>query len=236
MNLSPEEQRAALAALRWAWDKLPQGLGLPAFRLAERIEREGFGIGAHVFRLELPFQGDALALARPVHRERAKLRKQLGVKRLPAGMGPPLVERPYAPTMNEYANLRTFEKDKLRKAIDGVIFGLKARWPAWNMGVRAVGVLRGAGKKQRAGVDLVGGRRRVAVVTRFSSQPVDEISVDILGGKMLIDRLVAAHVLRGDDAEWLARVPRWKLAAPEEGRVVVDVHEIEPLTVPEGTP
>lgn len=71
-----------------------------------------------------------------------------------------------------------------------------------------------------------GGRRRVVVVTRASRSRPDELSVDIIGGKIPIDRLVVAGVLRGDTDEWLARYPMWKSAKAGEGSVTIDVYEI----------
>lgn len=72
-----------------------------------------------------------------------------------------------------------------------------------------------------------GGRRRAVVITRESSVRPDEESLDAhLGGKIPIDRLVQAGVLRGDNHTWLVRYGQWKEAPPGAGRVVVDVYEI----------
>lgn len=72
-----------------------------------------------------------------------------------------------------------------------------------------------------------GGRRRVVVVTRESSVRPDELSIDAhLGGKIPLDRIVQAGVLRGDSHKWLVRYGTWKEAPPGEGRVVIDVYEI----------
>lgn len=72
-----------------------------------------------------------------------------------------------------------------------------------------------------------GGRKRAVVVTRFSSVRPDEESVDAtLGGKIPVDRLVQAGVLRGDTHVWLVRYGSWVPCLRGEGRVVVDVYEI----------
>lgn len=71
-----------------------------------------------------------------------------------------------------------------------------------------------------------GGRRRAVVVTRESSARPDEEALDSIGGKIPLDRLVQAGVLRGDSHDWLVRFGQWQRAKPGEGRVVVDVYEI----------
>jgi hypothetical protein len=71
-----------------------------------------------------------------------------------------------------------------------------------------------------------GGRRRAVVITRESSVRPDEIAADPIGGKIPLDRLVQAGVLRGDSPQWLVRYCDWKAVSPGEGRVVVDVYEI----------
>lgn len=71
-----------------------------------------------------------------------------------------------------------------------------------------------------------GGRRRAVCLTRESSVRPDEDATDIAGGKVPLDRLVQAGVLRGDSHDWLVRYGTWKRAKPGEGRVVVDVYEI----------
>lgn len=228
LPLDPAEAQLVLDLLR-AGPVLP-GRALAALRLQQRIERDGFALGRHVFRMELALTETALAAARPAVRERAKLRKELGtpgkpLKALPRGIGPKVVIPPHAPTLNEYNGLTPWQKENLRDAIDHVIAQAKGRWP-WTMGVIRREVIE---KKKRKPV-IEGGRRRVVVVTRFSAAPMDELSTDACGGKIPIDRLVHADVLRGDTPEWVGRVAYWKQVAPTEGRVVIDVHEIEPLT------
>lgn len=71
-----------------------------------------------------------------------------------------------------------------------------------------------------------GGRRRVVVVTRESSKRPDELATDSIGGKVCLDRLVQAGVLRGDTAEWLVRYCDWKECPPSDGKVTVDVYEV----------
>lgn len=71
-----------------------------------------------------------------------------------------------------------------------------------------------------------GGRRRAVVLTRESSGQPDEESLDACGGKIPVDRLVHAGVLRGDTPKWLVRYARWTQVPPGQGRVVVDVYDL----------
>jgi hypothetical protein len=162
-------------------------------------------VGPHVFRLEL-----ALGSTERARRKAARAR----------GERPAM--RPWAPTLNEYNGLEPWAKQQLRGAIDALILSRKAAYNAWPMGiVRKAGIVRG-----KPHVAVQGGRRRIVLVTRESSRRPDESSVDVLGGKMPIDRLVLADVLRGDSCEWVVRVGRWVPAQLGEGRVVVDVYEV----------
>ena len=227
MILTPAEQQIALTILGRGSHSLAE------MRFAQRLRREGFALGDLVFRLELVLTETAAAFARPANKERARLRRELGektpdrkpLKALPRGVGPTVPLVPHAPTMNEYNGLTAWQKEKLREAVDGVVLTAKAGWTNWRMGVTRRAVLERG--KPKAVVE--GGRRRVVVVTRYSAGAPDELSCDAIGGKIPIDRLVHADVLRGDTAEWLARVPVWTPAPREQGRVVVDVHEFAPL-------
>lgn len=73
---------------------------------------------------------------------------------------------------------------------------------------------------------VTGGRRRIVEFTRHSTKPVDEAAIDILGGKLLIDRLVWAGVIRGDSGEDIIRRGRWVKAAPGAGFVKVTCYEV----------
>ena len=63
-------------------------------------------------------------------------------------------------------------------------------------------------------------------VTRHSSRALDEVAVDVCGGKVAVDRLVHGEVLAGDSAKHLVREAAWMQCKPKEGKLVVDVHEL----------
>jgi hypothetical protein len=78
---------------------------------------------------------------------------------------------------------------------------------------------------------ISGGHRRKVRLTRYSSKEPDEtISADVLGGKIPIDCLVRAKILRDDDRIWLEREGHWKPAPPSKGRVVIEVLDLSPET------
>lgn len=135
-----------------------------------------------------------------------------------------------APTMHEFANLKHFVKAKLRQELDWLIVAAKQKWRAWEMGVlRAPQLPSGRAGKAK------GGRRRGICLVRHTMREPDEISCDVLGGKLIIDRLVQANVLVDDSRKWLERVPIWMPAPPGEGKLVVDVFELpdpRPLVYP----
>ena len=223
MNLRPDELALVLATLTH------HARSIAALQLLARIRREGFDLGAHVFQLELVLTSASKAGARPAIRERARMRIERGtggvpLKALPKGVGPKVVYALHAPTMNEYNGLDKRQKEQLREATDAAILEAKTRW-AWNMGV----VRRTILERNKPKDVVEGGRRRVVVVNRFSSAPPDELSCDAIGGKIPIDRLVLADVLRGDTTEWLGRVPVWTMAPRERGLVRVDVYEWKEL-------
>jgi hypothetical protein len=159
--------------------------------------------GELVFRIVLPTGSEA-----------RKDRKARGEK-APMGL--------FAPTLNEYGSLETWQRHKLSQALDGAIFIEKLKWPCPLAGF----------KTERSIVDgrLVsmrkGGRKRLVVVTRRSAHRVDEVTADVLGGKMPIDRLVHAGVLVGDAQNCIVREAHWeKLGADETAHVVVEVYEL----------
>ena len=114
-----------------------------------------------------------------------------------------------APTMNVYYNMEAWALAKSRARVDLYIMGARPSWPAWP----------------------ARGRRRGVVVSRHSSARPDEVSVDALGGKIPLDRLVRGEVLAGDSPKHLVREAVWVKAKPGEGKLVVDVHELVDRTV-----
>lgn len=70
-----------------------------------------------------------------------------------------------------------------------------------------------------------GNRRRLVRLTRYSSKRPDELAIDIIGGKAIMDQLVKAGVLRDDSHDWCERDARWEKAGPKMGRVVVEVFD-----------
>ena len=132
-----------------------------------------------------------------------------------------------APTLNVYANMKGWKRGELRSAVDGKILEGKKRWGSWRMGVARNVTAKIVDGKIRKRTIVTGGRRRLVVFTRESSREPDELAVDILGGKIPIDRLAMAGVLRGDSRKWLARESHWVPAMPKQGRVVVEIYELD---------
>jgi hypothetical protein len=82
-------------------------------------------------------------------------------------------------------------------------------------------------KKMRQELDKV---RRWVRVTRFSTQRVDDLSVDILGGKMPVDALVRCGVLSDDNDAMAFREPRWEKTERGNTHVLVEVFTIREET------
>jgi len=119
-----------------------------------------------------------------------------------------VVKDSLAPTMNVYSEMEPWAKEALREALDFRILAETPKWPK---------------------ASLQGSERKRAVrVTRYSSAMPDEITVDVLGGKAIIDRLVQAEILAGDHASKLAREARWESAPPLHGSLLVEVFELLP--------
>lgn len=116
-------------------------------------------------------------------------------------------QRPVAPTMNEYGQMPPWMRSWLYGELDTRIMVELSKHP--------VALLRSSP------------RPRGVSVTRYSSAMPDEISVDVLGGKVPIDRLVKAGVLCGDRAKDLERRAEWKRCPPKAGHVLVEVYELE---------
>lgn len=196
---------------------------------------------ACVFRMCLELGSSVLADMARIRRERGKLRKQLGKKRLSEGEGPALVMRPFAATLNEYANLDTWQKTTMREVIDAAVEQACAEYPWAKMAMVNVAKPRKPGKpkpgkkaksskkKPIARVQWEGGRRRAVVLTRYACQPTDEPnSVDVSGGKFVVDALVRAGVLHDDSVEWCVRYAEWKyVPSNERGVCEIAVYELQ---------
>mgnify|MGYP000981077100 CR=1 FL=1 len=219
MNLRPHEADAIRRLL--AGDGAPDAAADLAFLM--RLDEEAPPLGPLVFRLECRLGGDARKEMDAVQKERKAIRAQLGKKRLAPGQGPPKPQILFAPTLNEYNAMEPWKKGDLCDLFDAEIDRRKRDFPAWSCGSIDRRV-QGKGGKERTVRE--GGRKRIVVVTRESSVRPDELALDLLGGKIPIDRLVIASVLRGDSATWLARYCDWKSAPPGEGKVTIDVHEV----------
>jgi len=131
-----------------------------------------------------------------------------------------------APSMNVYSSMKGWQRGKTRTAVDWKILEAKQAWGSWPMNVtRKIEhvIKKGIARKRTR---VTGGRRRLVVLTRESSREPDELSVDVLGGKIVLDRLVQACVLRDDRRTWCAREAHWAPAKPKQGRVVVEVYEL----------
>lgn len=134
-----------------------------------------------------------------------------------------------APTLNAYANMRGWQRAKLRTEVDGLIMRELSSWPHWSMGVRRKVTARVVKGKIKRRTVVTGGRKRKVIVIRESSRAMDEehASADVIGGKLPLDRLVMARILRGDSRNWLRREARWVPADPGAGRVVIEVYEVD---------
>lgn len=128
-----------------------------------------------------------------------------------------------APTMNQYASMPGWKRAIARKTVDQRIAAARFVWARWSADKKVDRRIVGGKLREK----VVGGKRRLVVVTRRSSRRVDESSVDVMGGKLPIDRLVLAGVLAGDSAKWLERRARWEPAPTGQGEVVIEVFELE---------
>lgn len=178
-----------------------------------RVVLSQVGKGPLCFRMQIPLEA---ILPRPPGRDgepRADLRLRL------------------APRLNEYAAMDPWTLKLAREELDRRIERAKTRCPAWDCGserkITLEQVHRGRRVTKVPKLHVTGGRRRIAVVTRWSSREVDELAVDILGGKLIVDRLIWAGVLAGDSRKLLGRIPRWERSKPGEGRLEIAVHEVD---------
>jgi hypothetical protein len=102
--------------------------------------------------------------------------------------------------------MKPFQRAALYKALDLRILAELHRWRA---------------------ARPAGGPRAVRV-TRYSSVMPDEITVDVVGGKVIVDRLVQGGILIGDTHTDLEREAAWQAAPPKHGRLVVEVFALRP--------
>ncbi len=116
------------------------------------------------------------------------------------------VPREQALTLNAYAHKKGWAKKKMRQALDDKIREMLPSFPK---------------------AELHGGmRRRWVRVTRFSTQRVDDLSIDVLGGKMPVDALVRLQILVDDNDKWTFREPRWEKTERGNTHVLVEVFEM----------
>jgi hypothetical protein len=120
------------------------------------------------------------------------------------------VPREQALTMNAYAHKKGWMKKKMRQELDKAVVDLLPVWPRALMNGAKV--------------------RRWVRVTRFSTQRVDDLSVDILGGKMPVDALVRCGVLSDDNDAMAFREPRWEKTERGNTHVLVEVFTIREET------
>jgi hypothetical protein len=134
-----------------------------------------------------------------------------------------------APSLNEYAGMAPWMLLLARAELDRLIRERCGYHPTCDCGsVRNVvvkSVKRGERIANVEKLEVSGGRRRIIEVVRHSSQEVDELAVDILGGKLVVDRLIWAGVIAGDNRAQLVRLPRWVRCAPGNGKLEVRVYE-----------
>ena len=135
-----------------------------------------------------------------------------------------------APSLNEYAGMEPWTLTLAREHVDRLIRERCGHFRAYDCGSNRVVtrkiIKRGGRKTEQDFLSVTGGRQRIIEVVRHSSREVDEVAVDILGGKLVVDRLTWAGVIAGDQRKQLVRIPRWVRAKPDEGKLVVRVYEM----------
>jgi len=201
MNFTPQELRILRHAVLSTYEE-PRTDLVAKLDAAISVHEKG----ALVFRLELALWS-TVATARRQKRRGAEM---------------PAPPKLWTPTMNEYKGIRSYEVTKVKTAIDEAILRAKALYPRWSCGVTESARL----ERGKPVVRRHGGRRRLVVVERESKRPPDELSTDAIGGKVPIDRLVVAGILRDDNAEWCLRLPKWTPVPKGAGRVIVSVYEL----------
>jgi hypothetical protein len=90
-----------------------------------------------------------------------------------------------APTLNQYAFMKTWQRMAIRKALDADLAGIIANVKDSHAGKRV----------------------RCLRVTRFTTQPktIDDVAADAIGGKMPIDSLVRLGVFYDDKPAFMVR-------------------------------
>lgn len=116
------------------------------------------------------------------------------------------IARQQAPTLNEYAFLKGWQKKRLRGELDALLRGLLPAWPKADLHCAQ--------------------RKRWVRATRFSPNRVDEVSLDVLGAKMPLDALTRCGVLHDDDGAFLVREGRWEKCKRGETCVLLEVFEV----------
>lgn len=208
MGLDVHEMWDVLAAVE-AVSRARGGPQWPAIagKIKAAIEVESGGMC--VYRLTLPLEVTTTQLGKK------KLRKPLTLQ--------------LAPSLNVYSGLQPWTLKIIRKLVDAAIEQGKAQWPRWDCGSTRerylAEVKRGKRTTKVEKLKVSGGRRRVLEVTRYSSREVDELAIDILGGKIVVDRLTWAGVIAGDARKHIVRRPRWVPVKPGEGRLEIVVFE-----------
>jgi hypothetical protein len=112
----------------------------------------------------------------------------------------------WAPSLNSYAFMKGWQRTALRHALDSSLLHL--------LSVDGEAPLYGAQKK------------RWVRVTRFTSSSIDDLGVDVLGGKMPIDALVRGQVLVDDNQQWCVREGLCVKTRRGNTHVLVEVFEI----------
>lgn len=174
-----------------------------------------------VFRIALPLE----TIVTPVR----KPRKRKSLRPLPA-KAPKPVKVKLAPLLNEYAGMQGWTLALARAEIDQRLAAAKLLWPAWDCGSKREVYEHTVKVKGRSIVRprlrVEGGGRRIVEVVRHSSREPDELAVDILGGKLSVDRMIWAGVLAGDQRKHLGRRCRWVPAKPGQGWLEIVVYEL----------
>lgn len=112
----------------------------------------------------------------------------------------------WAPSLNSYAFMKTWQRTNLRKELDSSLTRQIQDY--------SYAPLYGAKKK------------RWVRVTRFTTQPTDENGVDVLGGKMPLDALKRAEVLVDDNQEWCIREGLCRKTQRGNTHVLVEVFDV----------
>lgn len=126
------------------------------------------------------------------------------------------VPREQALTLNQYAHMKGWQKKKMRAALDDELRKLLPAFP-----------------EALTNGSLV---KRWLRVTRFSTQRLDDLSIDSCGGKMPVDALVRCGILADDDEKHAHREPRWEKTPRGNTHCLVEVFLIANEQVPAQEP